>query len=152
MIRSFRRCIHSKQCESTTFKHHQWKFYESTVIKDKQSKFQSRHVDLTSSDQIPLILQALVDENKAMAKASHPHMIAWRVEKNGAIDLGFKDNGEKGAGSLLLDLLIKYDLKNILIICTRWYGGKPIGGARFRHIKASALQSLKIGDKISRSG
>lgn len=75
-------------------------------------------------------------------------MIAWRVKQNDTIVHGFKDNGERGAGSVLLDLLIKYELVNVLVICTRWYGGKPIGGARFRHIKMSAMESLKLGEKI----
>lgn len=137
MLRLFRRSLSSN-------------WYESTIIKDKQSKFQSRHVDLTNLEEIPHILTDLIKQNKSISKASHPHMVAWRVQQNNttAIVHGFKDNGEKGAGTILLDILIKYDLVNVLIICTRWYGGKPIGGARFRHIKASATESLKFGDKI----
>jgi putative IMPACT (imprinted ancient) family translation regulator len=119
-------------------------WYESKIIVDKNSKFQSRHVEIVCKDDIDEVLTQLRGI-KEISKASHPHMIAWKVNDR---DMGFNDGGEKGAGSRLLDLLLQYKLNNILVICTRWYGGKPLGGARFRHIKHTAVDSLKRGNKI----
>lgn len=35
--------------------------------------------------------------------------------------------------------------RDVLVICTRWYGGTAIGPARFRHISSTARQALRLG-------
>ncbi|KAG4404340.1 MAG: YigZ family protein [Asgard group archaeon] len=121
----------------------------SEVIIDRKSKFQARHVELNNPDDIPEILKAFLKEHKSISRAaSHPHMLAWRVEKDNQIVQGFKDNGEKGAGMRILETLVKHHATNVLVIVTRWYGGNPIGSSRYRHIVNSTLNSLRIGNKI----
>lgn len=128
----------------------------SDVITDRKSKFQARNVEIQQESQLEDILSQFLLQHKSIAKnASHPHILAWRTgEKlsNGKvinINQGFKDNGEKGAGIRLLEqVLVKYDLINVLVIVTRWYGGSPIGNLRFRHINNSALDSLRKSNKI----
>ena len=60
------------------------------------------------------------------------------------IQIGSRDNGESGAGSCLLQVLETNNFMNVLVIVTRWYGGNPIGGLRFRHINRVAINSLKM--------
>lgn len=130
------------------------KWYESPIIVDRKSKFQGRHVPIKSSDEIPLILSQFLAQHKSIAKnASHPHILAWRIgERVGNSDnyinvqQGFKDNGESGAGTKLLEHLEKRNVFNKLIIVTRWYGGGPIGSLRFRHILNCCFESLKRGE------
>lgn len=129
---------------------------ESEVLVDRKSQFQGRHVDLQSSEDIPNILSQFLKEHKSIAKnSSHPSIIAWRTADLGTdgnyknIKQGYKDNGEKSAGSKILDqVLVKYNLVNVLVIVTRWYGGQPIGSLRFRHIVNCSFNSLRKGKKI----
>lgn len=45
------------------------------------------------------------------------------------------DDGEGGAGMIILRMLERADLHDHLIVVTRWYGGKHLGGDRFRHVQ-----------------
>lgn len=136
-------------------------------VSNRKSVFEGRHVPLEDPKDIPEILNQLLKENKRIAKnASHPHIIAWRTgdrvvksEKKGKttvlvdsycnVQQGFKDNGEKGGGEVLLEQVIrKNHLYNVLVIVTRWYGGIKLGSARFRHIAHVAVASLRKGNQI----
>lgn len=65
------------------------------------------------------------------------------------IQQGFNDNGEKGAGSKMLEqVLIQNNIMNVLLIATRWYGGNPIGSLRFRHITQASFESIKTNSDI----
>lgn len=45
------------------------------------------------------------------------------------------DDGEAGAGMVIVRMLERAALHGHLIVVTRWYGGKPLGGERFRHVQ-----------------
>ena len=68
--------------------------------------------------------------NRKFAKATHhswalicgEHMI-----KN--------DDGEAGAGMVILRMLERQGLRDHIIVVTRWFGGKHLGGDRFRHVQ-----------------
>jgi len=45
------------------------------------------------------------------------------------------DDGESGAGMVILRMLERAERSGELIIVTRWYGGKHLGGDRFRHVQ-----------------
>ncbi|CAG60931.1 uncharacterized protein GVI51_J06127 [Nakaseomyces glabratus] len=140
----------------------------SDVVTDKKSKFQARCCFLRDQKDIPDILQGMIQSDKHIAKASHMHMYAWRTgteelkgnekqtkKKNNKkqdevvqlknVQQGSSDCGEAGAGQRLLTLLERSNAFNVIVIVTRWYGGTPLGPARFRHICSAALQSLRIG-------
>ena len=70
--------------------------------------------------------QALLAElkrAKRFAKATHN---SWAAILGG--EPVKDDDGEAGAGALILQMLDRAGL------VTRWYGGKPLGGDRFRHV------------------
>lgn len=154
-------------------------WHASQVITDRKSKFQARNVPITDELDIPAILEHLLQDHKNISRSSHPHIIAWRTglitqvptttehmkskrKKDPSMDKdkeqgikyhninqGFKDNGEKGAGSKLLQqVLVHHDLMNILVIVTRWYGGSPLGPLRFRHIINASLDSLRKSNTL----
>lgn len=146
---------------------------ESEILVDRKSKFQGRCCAIKSPDDVPELLQELVQGNKSVSKASHMHMFAWRVgdvvsvnasnskkkpksskkhdsSENNTISIkniqqGCADCGEAAAGQRLLTLLERTNVVNVLVIVTRWYGGTPLGSARFRHISGVAVESLKKG-------
>lgn len=36
-------------------------------------------------------------------------------------------------------------VRDVLVVCSRWYGGAPLGPARFRHIASTAKDALRRG-------
>ena len=56
-----------------------------------------------------------------------------------------------GAGSRLLHLLNMMDVKNTLVVVTRWYGGIQLGGDRWKHINNVARNAIEGGIDIERS-
>ena len=66
---------------------------------------------------------------RRFARATHN---SWAVRLGGA---GIKaDDGEAGAGAIILRMMETEGLDDHLIVVTRWYGGKHLGGDRFRHV------------------
>lgn len=155
------RCLYSTVMKS-------WS--ESELLVDRKSKFQGRCCAISSAQDVPKLLQELVLSNKSIQKASHQHMYAWRTGEVILTDSKTKvtakrnkkpdstphqalknvqqdcqDGGESGAGQRLLTLLERAGIVNVLVIVTRWYGGTPLGSARFRHISSTAAESLKKG-------
>ncbi len=47
---------------------------------------------------------------------------------------------DTGAGDKLLYMLERMDVKNTLVVVTRWYGGIQLGPDRFKHITGCAKQ------------
>lgn len=45
------------------------------------------------------------------------------------------DDGEAGAGQVILRMLERANLRDHVVVVTRWYGGKKLGGDRFRHVQ-----------------
>nr|WP_093117121.1 YigZ family protein [Salinihabitans flavidus] len=45
------------------------------------------------------------------------------------------DDGEAGAGMVILRMLERAGLRGHVIVVTRWYGGKHLGGDRFRRVQ-----------------
>jgi Uncharacterized conserved protein len=67
---------------------------------------------------------------KKFAKATHN---TWALLTR---DAGIKnDDGESGAGMIILRMLEREGLYDHIIVVTRWYGGKHLGGDRFRHVQ-----------------
>ena len=67
---------------------------------------------------------------KKYAKATHN---SWAVvlSDGGAIK---NDDGEAGAGAVILRMLEREGLKDHIVVVTRWYGGVNLGGDRFAHV------------------
>ena len=67
---------------------------------------------------------------KKFAKATHH---SWAlICAEGALKA---DDGEAGAGLVILRMLERAGLRDHVVVVTRWYGGKPLGGDRFRHVQ-----------------
>jgi putative IMPACT (imprinted ancient) family translation regulator len=67
---------------------------------------------------------------KKFAKATHN---TWAMlSRTGPIK---NDDGESGAGMVIVRMLEREGLHDHVIVVTRWYGGKHLGGDRFRHVR-----------------
>ncbi|SIS53635.1 YigZ family protein [Phaeovulum vinaykumarii] len=52
------------------------------------------------------------------------------------------DDGESGAGMVILRMLERAGLHDHVVVVVRWYGGKHLGGDRFRHVQQAVRQYL----------
>ena len=102
--------------------------YEN-VLTDRGSKYAVSGQSVTSRADIDAALKAL-KKNKKFAKATHN---TWAAILDGIPEKN--DDGESGAGMVILRMLERENLENHLIVVTRWYGGKHLGGDRFRHVQ-----------------
>jgi putative IMPACT (imprinted ancient) family translation regulator len=87
---------------------------------------------------------ALLAEPK-IARATH-NMYAYRLiaPGTGVLQADNDDDGEDAAGSNLAHLLAVRKVDNVFVMVSRWYGGIPLGPARFKHILAAARQAIDL--------
>lgn len=98
------------------------------IISDRGSKYAvSGGPAATRTDAAALLAE--LRQNKRFAKATH-HSWAAILSGEGVKD----DDGESGAAQIILQMLERAALTDHIIIVTRWYGGKHLGGDRFRHV------------------
>ncbi|MGV8955890.1 MAG: YigZ family protein [Cypionkella sp.] len=67
---------------------------------------------------------------KKFAKATH-NSWACVFAEDGPVKA---DDGEAGAGAVILKMLQREGLQDHIIVVTRWYGGVHLGGDRFAHV------------------
>ncbi|WP_421999737.1 YigZ family protein [Roseovarius mucosus] len=80
-------------------------------------------------------------KDKKFARATHN---TWAVLFRDGTPLK-GDDGEAGAGQVILRMLERADLHDHVIVVTRWYGGKKLGGDRFRHVQDCVRLYLEDG-------
>lgn len=99
------------------------------IISDRGSRYAVSGGEVADEAAAKDFIKAL-KRNKKFAKATHNTWALWTPEA------GVKnDDGESGAGSIILRMLEGAGLANHIIVVTRWYGGKHLGGDRFRHVQ-----------------
>ncbi|HWU61810.1 MAG TPA: YigZ family protein [Ensifer sp.] len=76
--------------------------------------------------------KAFIDELKRTKKfAKATHNIWGLICADGPLK---NDDGESGAGAIIVRMLEREELSDHIVVVTRWYGGKHLGGDRFRHV------------------
>lgn len=98
------------------------------VISDRGSRYAVSGAAVTDRAGIDAALAEL-RQSKRFAKATH-HTWAAIVAGQELKD----DDGESGAAQIIAQMLERAQLRDHLVIVTRWYGGKHLGGDRFRHV------------------
>lgn len=73
---------------------------------------------------------AELKKTKKFAKATHN---SWAAILSGEGPLK-DDDGETGAGAVILKMLERQELYDTVVVVTRWYGGTHLGGDRFAHV------------------
>lgn len=100
------------------------------IISDRGSKYAVSGAPCRSGEEAKALL-AKLKRTKKFAKATHN---SWGlICEEGPIK---NDDGESGAGMIILCMLEREGLRDHLVVVTRWYGGKHLGGDRFRHVQA----------------
>ncbi len=99
------------------------------IISDRGSKYAVSGGPCSSAEEARAFLAEL-KHNKKFAKATHNSwglLCAEGQLKN--------DDGEAGAGMVILRMLERERLRDHIVVVTRWFGGKHLGGDRFRHVQ-----------------
>ena len=104
------------------------------IINDRGSKYAVSGGPCVDDDVAKAFIKTLT-RHKKFAKATHN---TWAYI--GATGPSKNDDGESGAGMVILRMLEREGLENHIIVVTRWYGGKHLGGDRFRHVQDAVRQ------------
>jgi putative IMPACT (imprinted ancient) family translation regulator len=99
-------------------------------LTDRGSKYAVSGSPANSREAAQEAVRTLYKDRK-FAKATHN---SWGVilYSDGPLK---NDDGENGAGMVILRMLERAGLHNHVVVVTRWYGGKKLGGDRFRRVQ-----------------
>ncbi|MGB0853746.1 MAG: YigZ family protein [Pikeienuella sp.] len=103
------------------------------IISDRGSKYAVSGGPCASEAAAKAFIKDLCRKKK-FAKATH-NTWGLLLDEGGALLPVKNDDGESGAGMVILRMLEREDIRNHIIVVTRWYGGKHLGGDRFRHVQ-----------------
>ena len=103
------------------------------IIADRGSRYSLAVGKVHGREDIKAFLKTL-KKNKKYAKATH-NTWAARISHEGAIFETKNDDGETGAGMVILRIMQKEDVTNCVICVTRWFGGVKLMGDRFKHVQ-----------------
>jgi len=100
------------------------------VLTDRGSKYAvTGSAAKTKADALAVLKQ--LKRSKKFAKATH-NTWALLSSREGGIK---NDDGEAGAGIVILRMLEREELFDHVVIVTRWFGGTHLGGDRFRRVQ-----------------
>ncbi|NBQ28472.1 MAG: YigZ family protein [Rhodobacteraceae bacterium] len=105
------------------------KIYDG-VITDRGSKYAVAGCEARTKADAIAAVKAL-KRDKKFAKATHN---TWALLSSDEGPLK-NDDGEAGAGMVILRILERDNITDHLIIVTRWFGGTHLGGDRFRRVQ-----------------
>lgn len=111
------------------------------IITDRGSTYSASLGLVTNRDDIRLFLKQL-KAPKQYQKADH-HSWAARISHVGAIYETKSDDGETGAGMVILRIMQKENITNCIVAVTRWFGGIKLEGDRFKHIQNATRYALE---------
>ncbi|XP_055274743.1 protein IMPACT-like [Moschus berezovskii] len=111
-------------------------------ITDRRSTFQAHLAPVVCPKQVKMVLAKLY-ENKKIASATH-NIYAYRIycEDKQTFLQYCEDDGETAAGGRLLHLMEILNVRNVMVVVSRWYGGILLGPDRFKHIDKCARNIL----------
>ena len=107
------------------------------VIRDRGSRYAVTGGPARSRAEADAFVATLRRE-KRFAKATHN---SWALLSSSEGPLK-NDDGESGAGAVILRMLEREALTDFTIVVTRWYGGVHLGGDRFAHIVTCTRAAL----------
>ena len=107
------------------------------IISDRGSKYAVSGGPCSSPEEAKAFVKTLCRKKK-FAKATHN---TWAfIGSSGPIK---NDDGEAGAGMVIARMLEREGVRDHIVVVTRWYGGKHLGGDRFRHVQNAVRYYLE---------
>lgn len=106
-------------------------------LRDRGSRYAVAAGTVHTKADIDAFLAALRQRRK-FDKATH-HSWAALLAAGGPLK---NDDGEAGAGAVILKMLERDAVPDRIVVVTRWYGGVHLGGDRFAHIVTCTRAAL----------
>ena len=100
------------------------------ILTDRGSKYAVSGGKVSSRSEAAAFVKKLC-RTKKFAKASHN---TWAVILPDGTPVK-NDDGESGAGIVILRMLEREGVQGEIIVVTRWFGGTKLGGDRFRRVQ-----------------
>jgi len=110
------------------------------IIEDRGSRYSVSVGRVQRRADIKLFLKQL-KSNKKYAKATH-NTWAARISQDGLIYETKADDGETGAGMVILRIMQKEQVSDCVICVTRWFGGVKLMGDRFKHVQDATKYAI----------
>lgn len=110
------------------------------IIEDRGSRYSVSIGRVQGRADIKLFLRQL-KQNKKYAKATHNSWAA-RISNDGMIYETKADDGETGAGMVILRVMQKEQVSDCVICVTRWFGGVKLMGDRFKHVQDATKYAI----------
>ena len=109
--------------------------------REGRDRFQAFSIPCETPEATSLLVKDLIRACH-LRKATH---ISWALRlKNGDSLREVKDDGgESGSGNCILETLRMKNRTGLLVIVARWYGGKHLGGLRFRIYRRLSAEILE---------
>ncbi|KAJ6442024.1 cell division control protein 2 [Purpureocillium lavendulum] len=122
----------------------------SQKLSSKGSTFIAHAATLSSPTQRGNMMKALMAEKPDLETATHN---AWAVRasygNSPLVQEASFDDGESGCGKFMLELMREIDVKNAVVVLTRWYGGVMLGPDRWRLMRECVNDSLSMQRRTS---
>ena len=112
------------------------------IIKDRGSVYSVSIGAVESRDDVKNILKKVKNYNKKFQKATH-HSYAVRISRDRTFYETKSDDGETGAGNVILNIIKKKRFTNTIVCVTRWFGGIKLESDRFKHIQDATIFALE---------
>ena len=103
------------------------------IIMDRGSLYSVSYGLVKGREDIKLFLKQLKSDRRYQ-KATHNSWAA-RISRNGVIYETKADDGETGAGMVILRVMQKESVSDCIICVTRWFGGIKLMNDRFKHLQ-----------------
>lgn len=116
------------------------------IIIDRGSRYAVSFGFVQNQTDVKSFLTKLKNRKK-FAKATH-NSWATRISHQGAVYETKSDDGEEGAGMIILRTLQKHNVTNCIVCVTRWFGGTMLHADRFKHVQTAtnyAVDNIKWG-------
>jgi len=110
------------------------------IIEDRGSRYSVSIGKVSGREDIKVFLTTLKTP-KAYKKADH-HSYAARIIHDGAVYETKSDDGETGAGMVILRIMQRQNVVNAVICVTRWFGGIKLEGDRFKHLQDATIYAI----------
>jgi putative IMPACT (imprinted ancient) family translation regulator len=123
-----------KKIPTEEFKQHE------QIIIDRGSRYSVSMGRVRGREDIKLFMRQL-KQNKKYAKATH-NSWATRISQDGVIYETKSDDGETGAGMVILRIMQKEQVSDCVICVTRWFGGIKLMGDRFKHVQDATKYAI----------
>ena len=112
------------------------------IIKDRGSVYSVSAANVKNREDIKVFIKKIRNYNKKYQKATH-HSWAAVVSRDGVVYETASDDGEIGAGKVILRIIKKKKFTNTVVCVTRWFGGTKLEGDRFKHIQNATIFVLE---------